>query len=224
MIAMGAGYAAWTQSFTVTAQVDTGQLSVLVDDFGIGTTIRTMRVEGPEGENLAQRSGYNGDVVTNPDGSAVYTPPASNQMAYADANLFMPADRESLIFTLNNAYPGLYYHLDVRMKNEGTIPAVLNEENPVSFVGVGPMKELADHLYAQGHIDFSVQPNENGDPLGNELDLGHIVPLDIEIWVKSSMPEQATVNGVVYDLESKEGGLALNLSYELVYNIKQYNK
>ncbi len=28
MIAMGAGYAAWTQSFTVTAQVDTGQLSV----------------------------------------------------------------------------------------------------------------------------------------------------------------------------------------------------
>ena len=39
MMAMGVGYAAWTQSFTVTSHADTGELKVIVDDSPEGTKV-----------------------------------------------------------------------------------------------------------------------------------------------------------------------------------------
>jgi len=224
MIAMGAGYAAWTQNFTVTAQVDTGQLSVLVGDFGTSTTIRSMGILGSEGQLLKSNSGYNGDVQEQVDGSKVYTPLASDKLDYADVNLLMPADRESVILNVMDAYPGLLYAIDVRMVNEGTIPAVLSDTEPVSFVGIGPNKALADDLITNGHVSFEVKPNSTGNPLGKELGVGHMVPLDIEMKINSSLPENVEVRGVTYDLESKDGSIPVILSYELIYNVKQYNK
>ena len=97
---MGAGYAAWTQTFTLTGDVKTGELFIKIDE----THDYVVLDENSEPADAADNPGF--DVETDTDGEG---------------------DRETiteLTFNLSNMFPGTRVRSTISFENLGSIKAV----------------------------------------------------------------------------------------------------
>lgn len=98
MMLMGAGYAAWTQDFTVTATVNTGDL-----DIGLSTTGAVVISTMIEDEQVVDDVYAEGKVVV------------GEQLEDGSTDLY------SVLATLERMYPGAIADFDVTVKNTGTV-------------------------------------------------------------------------------------------------------
>ncbi|MDT3699990.1 MAG: hypothetical protein RO469_11260 [Thermincola sp.] len=115
MILMGAGYAAWTQTFTINSTVSTGELFVLVTNNGI--------------TGLKVDTNGNASYDDNVDASA------TNQDQAEDLNLDYPTvavtngdvsanagtTLSEISYTMSKLYPGTQVTSEIKFDNKGTI-------------------------------------------------------------------------------------------------------
>jgi hypothetical protein len=126
MVLMGAGYAAWSQTFTITSAVSTGELCVVVSEADEKDGIITSVKVDTNGDGSYDDEG--GFVVVAPDEAAANYLPDGYPSATAenfDNNI------SALTYTIPKIYPGVQITSQVKFTNAGTIKTQtsVNTEN-----------------------------------------------------------------------------------------------
>jgi len=164
MIAIGVGYAAWTQSIMVTQSVSAGELSVKVIGYG-NPNGEMSTVPGQEtninyfdfiGDDQPPYLLQNLPCTEISLGGLNYCEIRTNgDVPYVDVGLRVPEDEDSITIFIEDAIPGMEFGYDVVMKNVGSVPVALtNPIYPAMYVGAGDDPDLANQLLEDGVIEF----------------------------------------------------------------------
>lgn len=181
IMSMGAGYAAWSQSFTVTNIVKTGELKVAVFEHGTKTKITEVEALDKSGQGVI---GFKFDELkATGEGLLTYSTKDGSKIPYLTVQSKLINEEEGIDFILSEAYPGLKLKAQVMFFNKGTLPAVIKAED-IAFSAEGEAKELLD----SGMLKFSVTPSH----INNKLDLlevapGEESPINIEMIISSDL-------------------------------------
>lgn len=192
IMSVGVGYAAWSQSLTVTHEVSMGHLKVNVEDFGDGTRIKTVRVDNQSysipGESTKSHAIHfdKGKLGSN------YNAP----FPYFSFDLSLPENEEGLVVKLNDVYPGIVFTGNVALKNVGTIPIKFEDVN-VKAVG---LDEASSQALAAGEIVItkSIGPNSTL----NENHDGK-TSFEFEINIKDNLSQAFMRKNLNFKLEFK---------------------
>ena len=155
--ALGVGYAAWTDTVTISGTVNTGTLDVVIVN-----TSNTIVFKAPEEQNEILIAHYWEDEGQPP------TPAGGSIIAYADADYSggtsppspLPGDDE-IVVTIYNAFPCVALTADFLLHYEGSIPvkvslADITCDNPA----------LADFMFYRFY-----KADEFGNKVGDQIPL-----------------------------------------------------
>jgi hypothetical protein len=116
MVLMGAGYAAWSQTFTITSAVSTGELCVVVSEADEKDGIITSVKVDTNGDGSYDDEG--GFVVVAPDEAAAnYLPDGYPSATFHNYN----NNISELTYAIPTIYPGVQVASEVKFTNTGTI-------------------------------------------------------------------------------------------------------
>ena len=117
--AIGFGYANWSQTLTITEEVNTGDFCM---EFGpLSPTVKDDDAPPPVYPTSDP------DENATRDFTSVYTPVPGKNVAWGTAVYDAGACPQGLKVTLYDVYPWYYNHIDFWVHNCGTIPANLNK-------------------------------------------------------------------------------------------------
>lgn len=182
IMSVGVGYAAWSQSLTVTHEVSMGHLKVNVEELGTNTKMEFATINGERMQllNLAQSDGSS-YWITNYLTKTFEVKP----LPYFSCQMNMAEDKESLSVLLKDIYPGVKLEGQAYLVNRGTIP--INFES----VEVIPYADSKDAEYAaskealdNGYVTITrIDPSPN-----DELSVGRNSTVKFSIKVSDDMP------------------------------------
>lgn len=119
IMSVGVGYAAWSQSFTVTHEVSMGHLKVNVEELAEATKISKAVIGGVTYKLINECDPKLSTYNINQYLGAGYVPTG---LPYFSCNLSVPENKEGLTVTLNDVYPGIYLEGQAFLVNAGSIP------------------------------------------------------------------------------------------------------
>ncbi len=225
LLAMGTGYAYWSQNLTAVATLSTGELKVIVEDLAVDTKISGLEVLASNGQPLnGYQYGFIGsDYFSNLSmrhSPSEYQNETGELLTFAedpnfpgfDLDMFVPDSRESVTLRLNKAYPGLRTYFTVNYKNVGTVPVKLSgttydvDTEKVNFIGrLGSANEaLANYLLAEGLVSFTIDPNSATQPHNQVLYCNDQSVINIVMTVSPDIEEVYTIDGQDYQTENAE--------------------
>ena len=205
---MGAGYAMWSQSFSITAVAEAGEIRVEVDlaDLGYDTQIESFDtiVDGVSTRQNQNGMGvigtYNGDISKYTD----WTEYLINH-TYTDISILIPPNKEGATLLLTDAYPGMQAVMDFEMTNYSPYKVLISCDAAAEFDGIG---ELAQHLLDEDIITVEITPRSSSKPNGfvieNEL-LDRKGRFTVTVTVNETLEESYDINGTTYQVEAVNG-------------------
>lgn len=219
LMLMGAGFAAWTQGFTVTSIADTGELRVEVKNLGKDSNINDIVVIDKNGNPVHSHTMHQGDPELI-NGELVFEPSNGTDLEHFSVKMVLDEGKEKLSTIVSKAYPGIVLDYDLTLENLSTMPVRVNIQNPITFTGAGTNKELADLLLEQGYIEVICDPiYADQDVLNVQGHSGDELTLDIVLRIKHSLPDfvEITEAGGVkrIPVERQE------LQYDIEFNFTQ---
>lgn len=162
LMAMGAGYAALTQTLEVTQSVSAGEAKVnvvqYVDEHNPNMPGSLTRIESVDFmDDVGIRDDLNVHATENSEGVQLIS---NGNIPYAHVGMTIPKDEESIDVFIEDAFPGMRIKYQVTMQNMGTIPVRLKSpEYPAYFVGT---TDFAQALLDQGVVQFDITPQMGG--------------------------------------------------------------
>jgi len=121
MVLMGAGYAAWSQTFEINSRVSTGELFVMVSDEGITSVIVDANGNGKYDDEE--------DIdITADNAGANYLEYPTVATFSGDSSREDQTTLSRLEYTIEQLYPGTQVTSQVKFKNLGTIKAKVSGE------------------------------------------------------------------------------------------------
>lgn len=182
IMSVGVGYAAWSQSLTVTHEVSMGHLKVNVEELGTNTKMEYATINGEQMQLLNP---------TKNDGSSYWITKYLTEdykietLPYFSCQMNMAEDKESLSVLLKDIYPGVKLDGQAYLVNQGTIPIKFES------VEVIPYADSKDAEYAaskealdNGYITITrIEPSPN-----DALSVGRNSTVKFSIKVSDDMP------------------------------------
>lgn len=202
LMLMGVGYAAWSQNFTVTSNVSTGELKIAANN------IKFEELTILKSNNQTYWSISNGSIkpITGNDGS-ISLAYSNNSKEYMNMTLKAGSNQESIMFDMKNAFPGIKAKYDVTLTNKGTVPVKFNLVDGYkdgNLAMISGMNEETKKLIDSGLLQASISPNyssEGGsDPSGIILGVGDSETYTIEIEISPSLTD-AQLSNLVCELK-----------------------
>jgi len=221
LMLMGAGYAAWSQGFTVTSRADTGEMKVQVVDDEEGTEMIYVDFLDSEGEIIDPMMIYSGHthgaftnwvdyVGSDPEfiGGTMGEVTCMSGVECLGVVMLAPADKESLTFELSKAFPGLGIGYEFDLINSGTVPVILTSMSDDCFVG---QNKLSEALIEAGYFECELTPMVVGSTL---VPGGHMA-YKVEFTIDPEMPILIEYEGVEYNTMNQK------LIFEITFNFDQ---
>jgi len=232
---MGVGYAAWSQSFNITAYAESGEIRVEVEFGSLDEQTEFQRVviterdleTGASNQVVNHTlSGLGEEVLEHPNypGFRHY----GYRVNYVDLSILMPEDTdtgsESIRFLIDNAYPGFSVRSSFLLKNKGTYPVLLNCD-PEAFKATDGTTSLAHALINAGYVSVVIAPNSSIKPDGdiidittpdNVINMTNISEYFVTITLSENMPNTFEFDGGTVSLEN------VILEYDLDFEFEIY--
>ncbi len=167
IMSMGAGYAAWSQSFTVTNIVKTGELKVAVYEHGTQTKITKVEAVDASGK-LVEGFQFDNLKAIGEGTKRTYQTQAGDKIPYLELASQVVNEEEGVNFSVSQAYPGLKMRAQVMFANRGTLPVIIKAED-IHFIG---KTETSKALLESGMVTFKMTPPH----INQKLDVLELVP------------------------------------------------
>jgi|GEM_PF-3393639 len=209
LILMGAGYAAWSQSFTITSTVSTGELFVQVSDEGITSVIVDANGDG----DYVDADDVDVDAGNADDYYLVYPTVTTENGDTSGENTTLA----KIAYTID-LYPGTQVTSEINFENLGTIKT----KQPVVSAASGSIIEddLWDDLVitVNGGAAISGTGQDKLDNLANAIaaEVGDLEPNGTGTATVAIVQELPITSG--NETENKE-----SLDWEVEFTFEQYN-
>lgn len=182
LMSVGVGYAAWSQSLTVSHEVTMGHLKVNVEELGTNTRLATATVNGTEMSLINKKVGNATSYWITHYLDDSYQVKA---LPYFSCQMTVPTDHESLSVLLKDVYPGIQLGGQAYLVNVGTIPIQFESVEVVPYADPLDAEYEASKLALEsGYVSIvRVEPSPN-----EALSVGRNSTVKFTLSISDSMP------------------------------------
>jgi predicted ribosomally synthesized peptide with SipW-like signal peptide len=203
---LGIGYAAWTDSVTVTGTVNTGNVDIDVVDYSgtyvwktpgyddedsQGSTIYDVTIESGWMSDIGDPAAILGVIDAFPNNGNGLTDPVACATAVAGAE-------NEVVVTFDNLFPCINFSADFLLHYNGSVPVKVYMEN-VAITGIDAALATITYKWYESDADGN-QGNEIVDILGYQLHKCDYVLVKIVIHVtqtQDSMLQTGSISGTI---------------------------